>query len=144
MRIETHTLALRTRGFTDIQDLTPAVAALLRERRLREGSALLFAGGSTAGLTTIEFEEGAVADLRAAIERLAPQRETYAHDARWGDGNGFAHVRAALMGPALEVPVCGGELLLGTWQQIVLCDFDNRSRRRSVVCQLRGLFDAEP
>lgn len=140
MRIETHTLSLSTQGFCDIRDLTPQVTRLVERRGLREGSALLFVGGATAGLTTLEFESGAVADLRAAIERLAPRDIGYAHDARWGDGNGFAHVRAALVQADLEIPVSGGALLLGTWQQVVFCDFDNRARRREVVCQLRGEF----
>jgi secondary thiamine-phosphate synthase enzyme len=143
MQIRTRRVNLRTAGFTDIHDLTPRIAALVRDEGLREGSVLVFAGGATAGVTTIEYEPGALADLRAAIERLAPQKLAYAHDARWGDGNGFAHVRAALLQADLEVPVEAGEMLLGTWQQIVLCDFDNRPRRRTVVCQLRGQFSGE-
>ncbi|MBD3335989.1 MAG: YjbQ family protein, partial [Candidatus Eisenbacteria bacterium] len=89
-------------------------------------------------LTTIEYESGALEDLRAALDRLAPMDVAYAHDRRWGDGNGFAHVRHALMGPHLEIPVHAGRMVLGTWQQILLLDFDNRPRRRSVVVQLRG------
>ncbi len=140
MEIRTHSFQLQTAGFADIRDVTPRVQELIRAEGLTEGSVLLFVPGATAGLTTIEYEEGAVNDLRAAIERLAPQSIPYAHDARWGDGNGFAHVRAALVQPDLEVPVSHGELILGTWQQIILLDFDNRARRRTVVCQLRGLF----
>jgi secondary thiamine-phosphate synthase enzyme len=142
MRISTHTIQLQTQGFTDIHDLTPRVRDRVRDAGLHEGSVLLFVPGSTAGLSTIEFESGAIEDLRAAIERMAPQAVQYAHDARWGDGNGFAHVRAALLKPNLEVPVAEGELLLGTWQQIILLDFDNHPRRRAVVCQLRGVFRA--
>ena len=140
MEIRTHAVSAQTGGFCDIHDLTEQVAALVARERLREGSVLLFVGGSTAALTTIEYEPGAVADLRAAIERLAPQAAVYAHDQTWGDANGFAHVRAALLQADLEVPVSRGRLLLGTWQQIVLCDFDNRPRRRAIVCQLRGEF----
>ena len=140
MELHTETIFLETSGFCDIRDLTTEVEQRVRERGLIEGSVLLFVGGSTGGLTTIEFESGAVADLRAAIERLAPQGIPYAHDARWGDGNGFSHVRAALLQADLEVPVADGALLLGTWQQIVFCDFDNRSRRREILCQLRGRF----
>lgn len=138
--LRTHTLTVASRGFADIQDLTAAVESLLRQEDLREGSVLLFTPGATAALSTIEFEPGAVADLKAAIERLAPEGIGYAHDRRWGDGNGFSHVRAALMKPHLEVPVSGGDLLLGTWQQIIVLDFDNRPRERRIVCQLRGVF----
>ncbi|MCK4412752.1 MAG: secondary thiamine-phosphate synthase enzyme YjbQ [Candidatus Eisenbacteria sp.] len=141
MQVCTEAISLEATGFCDIRDITPEVERMLRERGLIEGSVLLFVGGSTGALTTIEFEPGAVADLRAAIERLLPQAIPYAHDARWGDGNGFSHVRAALLQADLEVPVAEGNLLLGTWQQIVFCDFDNRSRRRKIICQLRGRFD---
>ncbi len=142
MEFQTHRLSVQTRGFTDIQDLTPEVQDLVRSSGLREGSVLLFVPGATAGLSTIEYESGALEDLKRAIERLAPRDIEYAHDARWGDGNGFSHVRAALLKPDLEVPVSERELLLGTWQQIILLDFDNRSRRRTVLCQLRGRFEA--
>ncbi len=140
MEFRTHTLVIATQGFNDIRDLTAPVADLVRRQGLRDGSVLLFVPGATAALTTLEHESGAVADLQAAIERLAPRDQTYAHDARWGDGNGFAHVRAALIQADLEVPVADGQMLLGTWQQIVLCDFDNRPRDRRIVCQLRGTF----
>ena len=141
MEIQTHSLSIQTKGFTDIHDLTPRVRDLVRGSGLSEGSVLLFVPGATAGLSTIEFESGALADLKRAIERLAPRDIDYDHDARWGDGNGFSHVRAALLKPDLEVPVAQQELMLGTWQQIILLDFDNRSRRRTVVCQLRGNFE---
>jgi secondary thiamine-phosphate synthase enzyme len=140
MAQHTHTLSFATRGFSDAHDLTPHLGGLLKESGLREGSVLLFVPGSTAGLTTIEFESGALADLKAAIERIAPEDAHYDHDARWGDGNGFSHVRAALLKPNLEIPVTGGRLTLGTWQQVVLLDFDNGPRQRKVVCQLRGEF----
>jgi len=140
MEIRTHSFQLQTTGFADVRDVTPRVRELIRAQGLADGSVLLFVPGATAGLTTLEYEDGAVQDLRDAIERLAPQTIPYAHDARWGDGNGFAHVRAALIQPDLEVPVADGELTLGTWQQIILLDFDNRARRRTVVCQLRGSF----
>jgi len=140
MEIRTHTFTVSAQGFSDLKDLTPRIRTLIQRDRLREGSVLVFVSGSTGGVTTIEFEPGVLSDLREAIERLAPQDLPYAHDARWGDGNGFSHVRAALMKPDLEIPVAGGELLLGTWQQVVLCDFDNRARDRRVVCQLRGIF----
>ena len=140
MQIRTHTIELSTRGYSDIHDLTPQVTDLLSSAGLQEGSVLIFVPGSTAGVTTIEFESGVLADLRDALDRLVPTDIAYAHDARWGDGNGFSHIRAALLKPNLEVPVAGGRLLLGTWQQLVLIDCDNGSRRRSVICQLRGIF----
>ena len=136
--IRTEAIHVETQGFSDTHDLTPEVERLVRDTGLQEGSVLLFVPGSTASLTTIEFESGALEDLRAAIERLASMDMSYAHDRRWGDGNGFAHVRHALLGPNLEIPVTQGQLTLGTWQQILLLDFDNRPRQRRIVVQIRG------
>jgi len=99
---------------------------------------VVFTPGSTAGITTIEYESGAIADLKRALEIMAPRHGEYEHNLRWGDGNGYSHVRSALIGPSLAVPVRDGRLELGTWQQIVLCDFDNRPRRRRVTLQLVG------
>lgn len=127
-----------TRPDTDIHDLTGDVARVVTESGIEDGQVLVFTPGSTAGITTIEFESGAVADLKSAIDRIAPRDMHYDHDARWGDGNGFSHVRAALLGPSLTVPVVGGQLQIGTWQQIVLCDFDNRPRTRKIVIQVTG------
>lgn len=132
------TFQIKTKGFSDVHDVTPKVKDLLRKTKLSDGVATVFVPGSTAGVTTIEFESGAIEDLKKAIERMAPQGIHYDHDARWGDGNGFAHVRAALLGPSLSIPVIRGELQLGTWQQIVLIDFDNRPRTREVVVQAIG------
>jgi secondary thiamine-phosphate synthase enzyme len=129
-------LFLSTTEGTDIVDLTEEVVAFVAASGVEEGLLVVFVPGSTAGVTTLEFESGAVEDLRRAIERLAPRDADYAHDRRWGDGNGYAHVRAALLGPSLAVPVAGGRPLLGTWQQIVLCDFDNRPRRREVLLRI--------
>ena len=125
-------------GYTDLHDLTGQVQQIVSESGLAEGIATVFTPGSTASLTTIEFESGAVADLKEAIRRVASEEITYKHNERWGDGNGFSHVRAALGGPSLTVPVAGGQLVLGTWQQIVLLDHDNGSRMRKVVIQLMG------
>ena len=136
--IKTETFEIGTRGFGDILDITEQVAERVLASGFKDGNATIFVSGSTAGITTIEFESGAVADLKDAIERLAPLDMHYAHDARWGDGNGFSHVRAALMGASLTVPFKNKSLLLGTWQQIILCDFDNRSRTREVLVQLLG------
>ncbi len=121
---------------TDVHDLTAEVAAVVAESAIGEGQVLVFTPGSTAAITTIEFESGAVADLARAIDGIASTGAHYDHDARWGDGNGYSHVRAALLGPSLTVPIADGELVLGTWQQIVLCDFDNRPRTRRIIVQV--------
>ncbi len=136
--IQSSELEIPTKGFGDIVDITDSVRRQMQKSGCSNGTVTLFVPGSTAGITTIEFELGAVADLKDAIERLAPVDLHYAHDARWGDGNGFSHVRAALMGASLTVPFQSGEMQLGTWQQIVLCDFDNRSRKRKVIVQIMG------
>ncbi len=138
MRIVRETLVRPTTADTDIQDLTQDVAQILAQSGIREGQVLVFTPGSTAGITTIEFESGVVFDLEQAIERLAPRDIHYDHDARWGDGNGYSHVRAALLGPSMAVPVVDGQLQIGTWQQIVLCDFDNRPRERKIIVQVMG------
>ena len=138
MRVHTSTFVISSKGFTDVHDITGEVRSAVEGWGATEGLATVFVPGSTAGVTTIEFESGAVEDLKDAIDRIAPRDIRYAHDARWGDGNGFAHVRAALMGPSVSVPVRAGGLLLGTWQQLVLVDFDNRPRRREVVVQVTG------
>jgi secondary thiamine-phosphate synthase enzyme len=136
--LESFTLEIKTTAGTDILDLTGAVAVEVEQTGLTEGLLTLFISGSTAALSTIEFESGVVNDLRSAIERLFPQDIPYEHDRRWGDGNGYAHVRAAFLKPSLSIPLAGGRLLLGTWQQIVLLDFDNRPRRRSIQGQVLG------
>ena len=131
-------LALRTKGETQVIDLTDALRAAVGRSGVSEGTVSLFVPGSTAGITTIEFEPGCIADLKAAFERIAPRGADYDHNARWGDGNGFSHVRAALLGPSLTVPVGKGAPLLGTWQQVVLVDFDNRGRDRNVIVTVTG------
>jgi secondary thiamine-phosphate synthase enzyme len=136
--LDTFTLEIETTGGTDILDLTEAVAARLEKTGVTEGLLTLFVSGSTAALSTIEFESGVVNDLRVAIHRLFPQDIPYEHDRRWGDGNGYAHVRAAFLKPCLSIPLTGGRLLLGTWQQIVLLDFDNRPRQRRIQGQIMG------
>ena len=137
--LESFTLEIKTTAGTDILDLTTAVAVEVEQTGVTEGLLTLFIPGSTAALSTIEFESGVVNDLRAAIERLFPQDIPYEHDRRWGDGNGYAHVRAAFLKPSLSIPLAGGRLLLGTWQQIVLLDFDNRPRQRRIQGQVMGL-----
>ena len=138
MSVQSFSFHISTKGFSDVHDLTSKVREKLETSKLRDGIVTVFVPGSTAGITTIEYESGAVADLKKAIERMAPQNIHYDHDARWGDGNGFAHVRAALLGPSLSIPFVEAELQLGTWQQIVLIDFDNRPRQREVLVQIVG------
>jgi len=126
-------LTLRTNGETDVVDVTEEVRAIVARAGIEDATVHVFTPGATAGVTAIEFEPGCVADFRRAFERIAPRDGTYEHNRRWGDGNGFSHVRAAMLGPSLSVPVAGNRLVLGTWQQIVVVDFDNRARDRRVV-----------
>lgn len=138
MRIWNGTLELRTGGRGETVDLTGQLAETIAASGVRDGQGTVFVPGSTAGITTIEFEPGVVRDLQEVLERLAPEGTPYHHDQAWGDGNGYAHVRAALLGPSLAFLVREGELVRGTWQQVVLCDFDNRPRSRRVEIQLIG------
>ena len=138
MGVETATFFVESGGFSDVVDITSRVEDALADSDLTSGIALIFVAGSTAGITTIEFESGAVADLQRALEHLAPRKVEYEHNERWQDGNGFAHVRAAMLGSGFSVPFVNGKLLLGAWQQLVLVDHDNRPRRRDVVVQLVG------
>lgn len=136
--IVTGSIELETRGNADILDITRAVADRVRESGIRSGVVTVFCPGSTGAVTTIEYESGALADLRRTLDELVPPDRDYAHNRRWGDGNGHSHVRAALLGPSLTVPFREGRPLLGTWQQIVFCDFDNRPRSRELVIQIAG------
>lgn len=136
--IITETIELRTRGDADMHDITAEVAAKVRESGARSGIVTVFCPGSTGGVTTIEYESGALADLKRTFDDIVPADRDYAHNRRWGDGNGHSHVRAALLGPSLTVPFVDGELALGTWQQITFCDFDNRPRSRRLVVQIVG------
>lgn len=136
--VKTHSIDLHTRGGGHIQDVTAAVAGAVEESGLRDGIATVFVPGSTGALTTVEFEPGLVADLADLFERLAPADGAYQHDARWHDGNGHAHVRASLLGPSLTIPFVNGSLTLGTWQQIIFIDFDNRPRQRTILVQILG------
>lgn len=136
--VSTHTHQVSTSGQGDAHDVTPAVARAIAQSGIRSGTATVFVVGSTAGVTTIEFEEGALEDLDAVLERLAPRDAEYRHHLRWGDDNGSSHVRAALLGPSVTVPFKDGQLLLGTWQQIALIELDTRPRRREIVLQIVG------
>ena len=138
MSVQNHHLYAQTSEKTDIIDVTPQVINLVKEFAVENGCALLFIPGSTAALTTIEFESGVVNDLKKAIDRMAPEDMDYEHNERWGDGNGYAHVRAAMIGPSLHIPVIEAKMALGTWQQIVLIDFVNRPRERRILVQIRG------
>jgi len=134
----TTSLTLQTRGNADAHDLTPAVARAVAESGVRSGTVTLFCPGSTSGLTTIEFEPGAVADLQRLFDEIAAPDREYRHHLTWGDDNGHAHVRASLLGASLTVPFVDKRLTLGTWQQIVFLDFDNRPRSRQLVLQIMG------
>ena len=136
--VRTVTLTLRTRGTCDLVDLTRQVREAVAGSGVRNGTVTVFVPGSTAGITTLEFEPGAVRDFQELMERWIPAQGRYHHNERWGDGNGFSHLRSALTGPSLAVPFQNADLLLGTWQQIVLACFDNRPRRRAVVLQITG------
>jgi secondary thiamine-phosphate synthase enzyme len=134
----TRDLHVRTAGYTDVHDITSLVQAQVTNAGLGSGIVTVFCPGSTGGLTTIEYESGVVADLQEALETLAPEDRDYLHHRRWGDDNGSAHIRAALVGPSLTVPFVAGKLTLGTWQQIVFLDFDTTPRARKLVVQVMG------
>jgi len=134
----TEKISVATHGHTDIIDITENIAEKIRTSKIGSGTVTIFVAGSTAGITTLEYESGLVQDFKAMWERLVSEKLPYDHNERWGDGNGYAHVRAALLGCSLTVPFDGWKLLLGTWQQIVLVDFDNRARQREIILQLVG------
>jgi len=136
--VVTKYIRLKSKGEADIIDITSRVASCVRDSDMKTGIAAIFVPGSTGALTTIEYETGLVQDIREAFEIVAPRHGEYHHNIRWQDGNGFSHVRAALLGPSLTVPFNDRNLLLGTWQQIVFIDFDNRSRSRELVVQIIG------
>lgn len=138
MPVCTYHEQIRTRGRSDVVDITSMAAKALQKSGLKNGVMNVFVPGSTAAVTTIEFESGVIRDLRAALERLVPESIPYEHDQRWGDGNGYSHVRASLMKPGLSIPFQDENLLLGTWQQLVLIDFDNRPRTREIIIQVVG------
>jgi secondary thiamine-phosphate synthase enzyme len=136
--IDNRHIRFQTRGNGHVVDITREVSAEIASSNLKNGIVTLFTPSSTSALTTIEYESGAVFDLQQLFERIAPSDIDYRHNLRWGDGNGHAHVRHALLGPSLTIPFVDGRLTLGTWQQIVFVDFDNRARSRSVVVQVMG------
>ncbi|MFH0838591.1 MAG: secondary thiamine-phosphate synthase enzyme YjbQ [Candidatus Omnitrophota bacterium] len=138
MKIITKSISLKTRGAGDLINITSEIEALLSQTALKEGNVTVFVVGSTAGITSFEYESGLIKDMKDIYEKLAPSTKQYAHDETWHDANGFSHVRAALQGPSMTVPFENNRLSLGTWQQIVLAEFDNRSRTRKVIIQFMG------
>jgi secondary thiamine-phosphate synthase enzyme len=138
VEIHTKKLSEKTSGFCDIIDITARVREQIEQEKIEHGLVTLFVSGSTAALTTIEYEPGLVHDLKEFVEQLIPSGRRYHHDDRWGDDNGFSHLRASLFGPSLAIPIENGRLLLGPWQQVVLLDFDNRPRMREIIVQLIG------
>ena len=132
------TISLSTKGFSDTIDITGSVEKIIHHSGIKDGLATVFCKGSTGAVTTIEYESGVIKDLQRVLEKIVPSNIPYEHDKRWGDGNGFSHVRAALMKPSLSVPIIKQQLILGTWQQIVFMDFDNRNRQREIVVHVIG------
>ena len=136
--VVTKKISLQTKGHCDIINITPQVEQEVAETDINSGTATLFVAGSTAGISTIEFEPGLLSDFQSMWERNVPENIPYDHDRRWGDGNGYSHVRASLLGASLVIPFSNKRLTLGTWQQIVLVDFDNRPRSREIILQIMG------
>ncbi len=136
--VYTTEITLQSKGHTDIHDITDEVARAVGDSGLKDGLATIFTPSSTSALTTIEYEPGAVADLKRALDEIAPPNREYQHNSKWGDNNGVSHLRAALMGPSITVPVAKSKLVLGTWQQIIFMDFDVRPRQRRLVIHCVG------
>ena len=137
--LKTQQIKVKTKGNCDVVNITEQVSKFVAKSHINSGTITLFNVGSTAGITTTEYEPGLVNyDLAAAFEKIAPRNARYEHEETWHDDNGHSHVRASLLGPSISVPIVGGELTLGTWQQIILVDFDTRPRTRTVVCQIVG------
>jgi len=138
MTVETTSISLNTHGNADILDITDQITIALSKCKLKAGTATIFCPSATSALTTIEFEGGALSDLRRLFEEIIPSNREYKHNERWHDGNGHSHVRAALLGPSITIPFVDGQLTLGTWQQVIYVDFDNRPRQRKLIVQLIG------
>jgi secondary thiamine-phosphate synthase enzyme len=138
MKIITEEIRTSTKGRNDIIDITDQVQEVIHSKGMKEGNVTCFVIGSTGGITTVEYEPGLIKDLPEAFEKIAPMNKSYHHDNTWHDGNGYAHVRASMLGSSLVVPFSAGKLLLGTWQQIIFIDFDNRPRNRTIIVQIMG------
>jgi len=138
MSVEITYFEIDTEGNCDVLDITKFIKDGLDESGISNGTVTVFVPGSTAGVTTIEFESGAVNDLKEVFSRLVPEDNFYAHNERWGDGNGHSHIRASILGPSISIPFSSSSLILGTWQQVILVDFDNRPRKREIILQIIG------
>jgi len=138
MPVKTFSISLNTSGDAETHDITDAIADAVSKSGLKAGTVTVFCPSSTSALTTIEYESGAVSDLKRLFNEIVPQNREYAHNARWHDGNGHSHIRAALLGPSLTIPFVESQLTLGTWQQVIYVDFDNKPRRRELVLQMIG------
>lgn len=136
--VVTNEIQLSTKGYCDFHNITQSVANAVKQSGLQNGIVTVFTPSATSGLTTVEYESGMLADFERLMEQIASQSKEYKHNQRWHDGNGFSHVRAALLGPSVTVPFVNQKLTLGTWQEIAFIDFDNRSRSRSLVVQIMG------
>jgi len=137
--VKTQEFIIKTKGNSEVVNITEQVSGAVAQSGIRDGAVIVFNIGSTAGITTTEYEPGlANFDLKAAFEKIAPENARYEHEETWHDDNGHAHVRASLLGPSLSVPIVAGRLMLGTWQQIILVDFDTRPRNRTIICQIIG------
>jgi len=134
----TENISIGTHGKTDIIDITDQVRNKIEGSNLTDGTVTIFVSGSTAGITTIEYEPGLISDFKRLWNDIAPDNIHYDHNERWGDGNGYSHVRASLLGASLTIPFSRNSLLLGTWQQIIVVDFDNRARQRNIILQIMG------
>jgi len=139
VKVVTDYINISTKGNTDIHDITSEATRLVEASGLNSGTATIFVHGSTGAVTTIEYESGLVEDMKRMLERVAPQGIEYRHNLRWGDGNGHSHIRASLLGPSLTVPFQNNRLMLGTWQQIIFIDLDNKPRNRDVIVQIMGV-----
>jgi secondary thiamine-phosphate synthase enzyme len=138
MKVINERISLDTKGNPDLLNITGKITELIRASGLKKGNATIFVIGSTAAITTFEYEPGMIQDIQDLYDKLIPKNKHYAHDDTWGDANGFSHLRAALQGPSLTIPFDNGRPLLGTWQQVVLAEFDNRPRKREIVVQIIG------
>ena len=138
MKIINEKITLSTKGNPDLLNITDKITGLIKSSGLKKGNVTVFVIGSTAAITTFEYEPGLIGDVQDLCEKLVPQDKHYQHDEAWGDANGFSHLRASLLGPSLTIPFEDGKLLLGTWQQVVLAEFDNRPRQRKIVVQILG------
>ena len=136
--VETRDISLSTNGNGDIRDITGCLSSVLEDSKIQTGTVTIFCPSATSGLTTIEYESGCVQDLQRLFDEIVPEGKHYAHNARWGDGNGHSHVRAALLGPSISIPFIDRQMTLGTWQQVIFIDFDNRARTRKLIVQIMG------